>query len=190
MTGFLARNRLILLAYAGVAILLLITALFSPGFLAPSNIRSTLVLAAFVGIVAFGQAFVIIGGGIDLSIPWVLYCAALLLRLGMTATAQIVTQEVEGALVVPNAALRYAPPQQAEAQGFSITNLFIPRMPRFQKAENPPTGGERSLWVLDNGLPRQVTVRTGVSDGSFTEIVSGDLKEGMKVIVAARQAAK
>ncbi len=55
MSGFVARNRLILLAYAGVAVLLLITALFSPGFLAPSNLRSTLVLAAFVGIVAFGQ---------------------------------------------------------------------------------------------------------------------------------------
>jgi len=81
MSGFVARNRLILLAYAGVAVLLLITALFSPGFLAPSNLRSTLVLAAFVGIVAFGQTFVIIGGGIDLSIPWVLNCAALLLTL-------------------------------------------------------------------------------------------------------------
>ncbi len=81
MNGFVARNRLILLAYAGVAVLLLITALFSPGFLAPSNLRSTLVLAAFVGIVAFGQTFVIIGGGIDLSIPWVLNCAALLLTL-------------------------------------------------------------------------------------------------------------
>jgi ribose transport system permease protein len=81
MSGFLSRNRLILLAYAGVVVLLLITALFSPGFLAPSNLRSTLVLAAFVGIVAFGQTFVIIGGGIDLSIPWVLNCAALLLTM-------------------------------------------------------------------------------------------------------------
>jgi ribose transport system permease protein len=81
MSGFVSRNRLTLLAYAGVVILLLITALFSPGFLAPSNLRSTLVLAAFVGIVAFGQTFVIIGGGIDLSIPWVLNCAALLTTL-------------------------------------------------------------------------------------------------------------
>jgi ribose transport system permease protein len=81
MSGFVSRNRLILLAYAGVIVLLLITALFSPGFLAPSNLRSTLVLAAFVGIVAFGQTFVIIGGGIDLSIPCVLNCAALLLTL-------------------------------------------------------------------------------------------------------------
>lgn len=81
MTPFLIRNRLILLAWAGMVTLLLVTALFSPGFLAPSNLRSILVLAAFVGIVSFGQTFVILGGGIDLSIPWVLTSAAVLMTL-------------------------------------------------------------------------------------------------------------
>jgi len=81
MNSFIARNRLILFAYAGVAVLLLVTAFFSQGFLVPSNLRATLVLAAFVGIVALGQTFVIIGGGIDLSIPWVLNSAAMLLTL-------------------------------------------------------------------------------------------------------------
>lgn len=81
MIPFLIRNRLILLAWAGMVTLLLVTALFSPGFLAPSNLRSILVLAAFVGIVSFGQTFVILGGGIDLSIPWVLTSAAVLMTL-------------------------------------------------------------------------------------------------------------
>ena len=81
MNAFLARNRLILLAYAGMIVLLLVTALFSPGFLSASNLRSTVVLAAFVGIVALGQTFVIIGGGIDLSVPWVLNSAAIIMAL-------------------------------------------------------------------------------------------------------------
>ena len=81
MSGFVSRNRLILLAYVGMVVLLLVTALFSPGFLSESNLRSTVVLAAFVGIVALGQTFVIIGGGIDLSIPWVLNSAAVLMTL-------------------------------------------------------------------------------------------------------------
>ncbi len=34
MNGFVARNRLILLAYAGVLVLLLVAALFSPGVIA------------------------------------------------------------------------------------------------------------------------------------------------------------
>jgi len=81
MSGFLARHRLILLAWAGMVVLLLVTALFSPGFLSASNLRSVLVLAAFTGIVALGQTFVIIGGGIDLSVPWVLNSAAILMAL-------------------------------------------------------------------------------------------------------------
>lgn len=81
MGAFLSRNRLILLAYLGMVVLLGVTALFSPGFLSEANLRSTLVLAAFVGIVALGQTFVIIGGGIDLSIPWVLNSAAVLMTL-------------------------------------------------------------------------------------------------------------
>ena len=81
MTAFAARHRLILLAWAGMVVLLLVTALFSPGFLSASNLRSVLILAAFVGIVALGQTFVIIGGGIDLSVPWVLNCAALLMTM-------------------------------------------------------------------------------------------------------------
>ena len=81
MNNFVTRNRLILLAYAGMILLLLVTAMFSPGFLSASNIRSTVVLAAFVGIVAIGQTFAIIGGGIDLSVPWVLNSAAIIMTL-------------------------------------------------------------------------------------------------------------
>ncbi len=77
----LGRHRAILLAYLGVIVLLLLTSLVSPGFLAAAHLRSTVVLAAFIGIVALGQTFVIIGGGIDLSIPWVLNAAAVLVTM-------------------------------------------------------------------------------------------------------------
>jgi ribose transport system permease protein len=77
----LRRHRAILLAYLGMIILLLLTSLIAPGFLSTTHLRSTAVLAAFIGIVALGQSFVIIGGGIDLSVPWVLNCAAVLMTL-------------------------------------------------------------------------------------------------------------
>ncbi len=75
------RHRAILLAYLGMIVLLLLTSLVSPGFLAAAHLRSTAVLAAFIGIVALGQTFVIIGGGIDLSVPWVLNAAAVLVTM-------------------------------------------------------------------------------------------------------------
>lgn len=81
MIRLFLRHRPILLAYAGMLVLLAATAMISPGLVSESNLRSIVVLAAFVGIVAMGQTFVIIGGGIDLSIPWVLNCAAILMTL-------------------------------------------------------------------------------------------------------------
>ena len=77
----LLRHRAILLAYLGMIVLLALTGIVSPGFLAAPHLRSLVVLAAFIGIVALGQTFVIIGGGIDLSVPWVLNCAAVLMTL-------------------------------------------------------------------------------------------------------------
>ncbi len=114
----------------------------------------------------------------------------LLLRPGMTATAQIVTQTVENALAVPNAAFRYQPAREAQNQGFSITNLFIPRMPRFEKTPPAAAGDERSLWILENGTPREIKVKTGISDGRMTEIVSGELKAGDEVILSVKKAQK
>jgi HlyD family secretion protein len=114
----------------------------------------------------------------------------LLLRPGMTATAQIVVQEVKQVLTVPNAALRYAPPVTEDAGGFSITSIFMPRPPRFTPSKNNvPANGERSLWILDSGTPREVKVKTGATDGRATEIVAGELKVGDQVITAAKQAA-
>jgi HlyD family secretion protein len=114
----------------------------------------------------------------------------LLLRPGMTATAQIVTQDVPDVLSVPNAALRYSPPRTVQAPGFSVTNLFIPRMPRSERAQAPSADGERNIYVLENGMPKEVKVRTGVSDGKFTQIIAGDLKAGDAVITSVKAPAK
>ena len=44
-------------------------------------------------------------------------------------------------------------------------------------------GGNRGVvWVLRNGEPVRVTVRTGATDGSYTEILDGELEAGDQVI--------
>jgi ribose transport system permease protein len=80
VTAF-SRHRAVFLAYAAALLLLLLTSLVSPGFLSPGHLRSIVVLAAFIGIVSLGQTLVIIGGGIDLSVPWVLTSAAVLVTM-------------------------------------------------------------------------------------------------------------
>jgi HlyD family secretion protein len=51
-------------------------------------------------------------------------------------------------------------------------------------------GGARGrLYVLDgNYLPKEIPVRTGLTDGSSTEVMAPELKEGMEVIVGTAQA--
>ena len=45
-------------------------------------------------------------------------------------------------------------------------------------------GRQRQVWILgENGEPRQVEIQIGASDGVSTEVVSGELKEGARVIV-------
>jgi ribose transport system permease protein len=76
-----AQNRSILLAYVGALVIFAVTSVFSPGFASENHVRVLLVEASFIGIVALGQSFVILGGGIDLTVPWTLNGAAILVSL-------------------------------------------------------------------------------------------------------------
>jgi ribose transport system permease protein len=68
----------ILLSYAAAFLLFVLVSLYSPGFAHPSHVATLITIAAFIGIVAIGQTMVIIGGGIDLSVPWIMNSAAIL----------------------------------------------------------------------------------------------------------------
>ncbi|HET8730398.1 MAG TPA: efflux RND transporter periplasmic adaptor subunit [Moraxellaceae bacterium] len=111
------------------------------------------------------------------------------LRPGMTGTAEITTLTRDKALLVPNAALRFTPPDVAAPGKKNRGSVLGTLMPR------PSMGGNRQVrkkdgtgprvWVLRDGVPVAVPVTTGASDGRVTEITGGDLKEGMAVITEA-----
>ncbi|MEO6394570.1 MAG: ABC transporter permease [Devosia sp.] len=68
----------ILLAYAAALLLFVLVSFYSPGFANPAHVATLITLAAFIGIAAIGQTIVIVGGGIDLSVPWIMNSAAIL----------------------------------------------------------------------------------------------------------------
>jgi len=107
------------------------------------------------------------------------------LRPGMTATAEITTQQRSNVLLIPNAALRFTPPVTSEKKADSA-GLIASLMPRFsaQKTISRKAVDDHSaqIWILQNNKLVSVTVDTGVSDGSSTEITSGDLAENMLVV--------
>jgi HlyD family secretion protein len=109
----------------------------------------------------------------------------LLLRPGMTATADIVVDEVDQATLIPNAALRYLPPV-AGSSGGGFLFFRAPRMSAITTAE--PTGHQRKVWVLRDNVPTAVNIETGASDGSHTVVKSGDIKPGDALIVDSSKA--
>jgi len=61
----------------------------------------------------------------------------------------------------------------------------------FQSSRSAGVAASGRVWIADeNGKPKAVAVRLGLSDGTMTEIVSGDLKEGAEVIVGAAASPK
>ena len=114
----------------------------------------------------------------------------LALRPGMTATAQVVVQQISNALLVPNAALRYSPPAAARQESFSLSRLFLPRFPRNERpVKKDIKAGERTVWILEGGVPKSLTIAIGASDGKMTEITKGEVSPETPLITATKRGA-
>ncbi|WP_246701687.1 efflux RND transporter periplasmic adaptor subunit [Rhizobium terricola] len=112
----------------------------------------------------------------------------LLLRPGMTATADIVVQSIDGALLIPNTALRYTPPESLtqKSSGSGMFSLFRP--PRMGSISAPePVGSERTVWLMRNNVPTAVNIEIGASDGQNTVVTKGDIAEGDLLITDAAE---
>lgn len=111
--------------------------------------------------------------------------ADLLLRPGMTATAEIIVEEVAGARLVPNAALRFTPPTDAaDGPSLGLLERILPRPPSFRRPSvTEADGPDRTVWVLRDGAPTPVAVAVGASDGRFTQILENEIADGEAVII-------
>jgi HlyD family secretion protein len=128
------------------------------------------------------------------------------LKPGMTANLTITIDERNNVLKVANSALRFTPQdanrQQrtgAGAGGGQGQGQGQGRRRQQQQGDNASTDGSenrfapasapvlpgqiRVVWVLgQDGKPERRRITTGLSDGTATEVVDGDLKEGDMVI--------
>ena len=104
----------------------------------------------------------------------------LLLRPGMTATADITVATHPNILTVPNAALRYISPEKSSKTDDNaglFGNISI-------RANRTAPGNAKTLWILRNENPVEVAIQTGATDGKRTEILSDNVRAGDEVITA------
>ncbi|MBX3616099.1 efflux RND transporter periplasmic adaptor subunit [Nitrosomonas sp.] len=87
---------------------------------------------------------------------------------GMTANIHFVVAQKNDVLRTPNAALRFQPKD----------NHFN------ESGKTSPKTGQSKLFVLKENTPLPVNIVTGISDGNFTEIISGEINPGDQVIIS------
>jgi HlyD family secretion protein len=127
---------------------------------------------------------------------------------GMTANIRIIAAERPDAVKVPNAALRFRPPEAEAAAGSSAGE---PR-PAGAAGRGPGGGAERGrtetaartppadpdaapsfpgrVYTLDaRGRPVPVNLLLGINDGSFTELLKGELTPGQELVIGLSPAA-
>ena len=96
----------------------------------------------------------------------------LLLKPGMTANVTIATERRDDVLRVPLQAVRFSPDGQAH-------KFFAGAAADFSYARRG-----KKVWVLDRGELKPVRVTTGLDDGTYVEVISGDLHPGEQVVTS------
>jgi HlyD family secretion protein len=110
---------------------------------------------------------------------------------GMTTSLSFQIEEKQDVLRIPNAALRFYPDvQQVRAEDKALLegsdreqdDLGDDMLSAEMKAELAMARHRRHVWVEEEGELRAIPVVTGIMDGRYTEVISGDLQIGQKLV--------
>jgi HlyD family secretion protein len=115
----------------------------------------------------------------------------LLLRPGMTATAEIIVKNIKNSILVPNIAFRFEPPLMENSQDLpederGLLSKLMPSPPGRGGNDNrkivEKENGNKKVWILRDDQPVPISVTVGLTDGNMSQIEEGILKTGMLVI--------
>lgn len=125
------------------------------------------------------------------------------LRPGMTANVSIIYAERIDVLALPNAALRFNPPPEAnlklpekasKTRSEGASGPSGQRGPRSSAGPGGPSGGgateSKTIWLPKGDSAEVATIKVGLSDGTFSELLESPLKEGDKVVTDATVSGK
>lgn len=118
----------------------------------------------------------------------------LLLKPGMTANVQFLVSRKEDVLSIPNMAIRFKPPDQKDEAQELLRQEQARAAPRVGARRTSRSGGggggavrrERrvKIYVFRDGKAQPIEVQLGITDGSKTEVMDGELNENDAVIIS------
>jgi HlyD family secretion protein len=106
---------------------------------------------------------------------------------GMTANVRIINGASPNALRLPAAALRFHPPAATPAAS-SAKGQAKSGQSKGKRAA-PGAQAQQTAYVLENGQMKPVLVKLGLTDGNYTEVLSG-LNQGQQVVTGTATANK
>lgn len=126
------------------------------------------------------------------------------LKPGMTANIDITVDVKDDVIRIPNAALRFRPervpdfPYPEDVKKEMVKKEKEEKEKKHEKEKKEEKDGDSAgeekeltpVWILINNKPLRYKVELGISDNSYTEMKSGDLKKGMKAITDVKTAKK
>src|SRR5438552_7527174 len=126
------------------------------------------------------------------------------LKPGMTANVSVIVARRDNALRIPSAALRFRPPKSSEAKKSESPAALADAKGEkksgisARKKDKEKRKSERTVYVAsareqapggaEGSGARPMQVKTGISDGSYIEVIEG-LKEGDRVIIGVAKEA-
>ena len=107
------------------------------------------------------------------------------LKPGMTANVSVMIAQRKGVLKISNAALRFQPEISKRESGKTGPPQKVARkVSQNVKSPEEDQGRPGRVWVLSpEGKLISVSIVLGITDGTFSEVISGDLQEGGEVVV-------
>lgn len=119
---------------------------------------------------------------------------------GMTAAISFRVDERKDVVKIPNSALRFYPlPKQVRKEDVPIlegteikddeqeAQQSETTLSAEERAENRRKRSRRHVWVQEGNLLKAVEVVVGLTDSQFTEMISGSLQPGMKLVIGIQQ---
>jgi HlyD family secretion protein len=132
-----------------------------------------------------------VGGVVTYQVVLLVSNADLLLRPGMTATADITVDQARDVWLVPNAALKFSPAKKnknnkdKKKEPSFLEKLFprsAVRRPAKTSEDKKKKKESPKIWILENKQPKAIPVKVGLTDGDMNQVTAPELEEGMSVI--------